>query len=107
FLFAVTWGTISGWWSLGCLGLGVLYAWLMYRQPVSLTKSFRYGLFALRAVVVFIIALLLLAPLIKTVSYKPEKPLVLILQDNSQSVKLFGSNQPSVDKGLQDVSKTL
>src|ERR1700740_3568732 len=93
FLFAVTWGAISGWWSLGCLALGVLYAWLLYRQPVSLSKGFRYGLFALRALVVAIIALLLLAPLIKTVSYKPEKPLVLILQDNSQSVKLFSPTQ--------------
>jgi hypothetical protein len=93
FLFAVTWGAISGWWSLGCLALGVLYAWLMYRQPVTLSKGFRYGLFAMRAVVVFIIALLLLAPLIKTVSYKPQKPVVLILQDNSQSVKLFSPTQ--------------
>lgn len=89
FLFAVTWGAISGWWSLGCLALGVLYAWLMYRQPVDLSKGFRNALFALRAAVVFIIALLLLAPLVKTISYKAQKPLILILQDNSQSVKLF------------------
>jgi hypothetical protein len=95
FLFAVTWGAISGWWSLGCLALGLLYAWFMYRHPVNLTKASRYGLFALRALAVFIISLLLLAPLIKTVSYKPEKPLVLILQDNSQSVKLF---QPKSSK---------
>lgn len=95
FLFAVTWGAISGWWSLGCLALGLLYAWLMYRQPVNLSKGFLYGLFALRALVVFIISLLLLAPLIKTISYKPEKPLVLILQDNSQSVKLFAPGPAS------------
>jgi hypothetical protein len=109
FLFAVTWGAISGWWSLGCLALGVLYAWLMYRQPVSLSNGFRYGLFALRAVVVFIISLLLLAPLIKTVSYKPEKPLVLILQDNSQSVKLFSltPNPSPVERGLKEISQKL
>lgn len=110
FLFAVTWGAISGWWSLGCLALGLLYAWLLYRQPVNLTKAFRYGLFSLRALAVFIIALLLLAPLIKTVSYKPEKPLVLILQDNSQSVKLFQPKSPkslSLREDLDGMAKSL
>lgn len=110
FLFAVTWGVISGWWSLGCLALGLLYAWLLYRQPVNLTKGFRYVLFALRAVAVFITSLLLLAPLVKAVSYKPEKPLVLILQDNSQSVKLFqpkSSHPPSIGKDLGEVAKSL
>ncbi|MFI5158881.1 MAG: hypothetical protein ACHQF4_08440 [Sphingobacteriales bacterium] len=89
FLFSITWGAVSGWWALACLLLGCLYAWLMYRQPVALSKQFRYILFALRALAVFIISLLLLAPLVKSVSYQSQKPLVLILQDNSESIKLF------------------
>ena len=91
FLFSITWGAVSGWWAPGCLLLGFLYAWLMYRQPVNLSNKFRYILFAIRALAVFIISLLLLAPLVKSISYKPEKPLVLILQDNSESIKLFPS----------------
>jgi len=89
FLFSITWGTVSGWWAPACLLLGVLYAWLLYRQPVGLSDKFRYLLFAGRAIVVTIIALLLVSPLIKSVSYNPQKPLVLVLQDNSQSIKMF------------------
>jgi hypothetical protein len=89
FLFSITWGAVSGWWALACLALGLLYAWLLYRQPVSLNNAFRYGLFALRALVITIIAFLLLGPLIKSVTQQPQKPLVLILQDNSESIKLF------------------
>ena len=69
--------------------LGLLYAWLLYRQPVNLTNKFRYWLFAIRAIVVTFIALILLSPLIKSVNYNPQKPLVLVLQDNSQSIKMF------------------
>ncbi|MBS1531405.1 MAG: hypothetical protein JSU01_13950 [Bacteroidetes bacterium] len=88
-LFSVTWGTVSGWWTPVCLLLGLLYAWLMYRQPVGLDKRVRYALFAARSIVVFILAFLLISPLVKSTSYAPQKPLVLIAQDNSQSVNTF------------------
>jgi hypothetical protein len=90
-MFSLTWGSVSGWWVPVCLLLGILYAWLLYRQPVSLGKNFRLGLAAIRAVVVFIIALLLVSPLVKTVKYSPQKPLVLIAQDNSSSINTFKS----------------
>ncbi len=108
FLFSITWGAVSGWWALACLLLGVLYAWLMYRQPINLTNNFRYVLSAVRALAVTVIALLLLAPMLKSVSYKPEKPLVLILQDNSESVKLFtpkGSQAYNVSNLTGDLDK--
>ncbi|MDB5091329.1 MAG: hypothetical protein JWR09_5323 [Mucilaginibacter sp.] len=89
FLFSITWGTVSGWWVPACLLLGLLYAWIFYRQPVNLSNKFRYGLFAVRAIAVTVIALLLVSPLVKSVSYNPQKPLVLVLQDNSQSIKKF------------------
>jgi len=96
FLFSITWGTVSGWWVPACLILGLLYAWLLYKQPVNLSKTFRYWLFAFRALVVTIIALILLSPLFKSVSHNPQKPLVLILQDNSQSIDLFKKAPPSI-----------
>ena len=107
-LFSVTWGTVSGWWTPVCLLLGLLYAWLMYRQPVSLGKTARYGLFAARAIAVFILSFLLLAPLVRSVAYNPQKPLVLIAQDNSESVKLFGltpSPSPKESDFIEGLSK--
>ncbi|MEO8887266.1 MAG: hypothetical protein ABI367_14465 [Mucilaginibacter sp.] len=88
-LFSITWGAVSGWWVPVCVLLGLLYAWLLYRQPVSLGPKVRYALFAARVLVVAIIAFLLISPLIRSVNYKPEKPLVLIAQDNSQSINTF------------------
>jgi hypothetical protein len=110
FLFSITWGGISGWWALACLLLGCLYAWLMYRQPVDLSKQFRYILFVCRAFVVFIISLLLLAPLVKSFSYQSQKPLVLVLQDNSESIKLFptpNTNPADLITGLTKVKSSL
>jgi hypothetical protein len=88
-MFSITWGTVSGWWVPVCIVLGLLYAWILYRQPVSLGNKFRYWLFAIRVIVVSIIALILLSPLVKSVSHNPQKPLVLILEDNSQSIEIF------------------
>ena len=89
FLFSITWGTVSGWWVPVCIVLGLLYAWLLYRQPLSLDNKFRFWLFAVRAIAVTVIALILLSPLVKSVNYNPQKPLVLILEDNSQSIEMF------------------
>lgn len=89
-LFSITWGPVSGWWVPVCLLLGLLYAWFMYRQPSGLERRISYLLFAVRAICVFLMAFLLISPLIRSVSYDQQKPLVLIAQDNSQSIKLFG-----------------
>src|SRR6185503_11690873 len=89
FLFSMTWGAVSGWWAPACLVLGLLYAWLLYRQPVNLHQNYRYLLFTARAIVVAVVAFLLLSPLVKSVTFNSQKPLVLVLQDNSQSIKMF------------------
>jgi len=89
---SVTWGSVSGWWVPACVVLGLLYAWFMYRQPVQLRQSIRYVLFTFRALVAAVLALLLVSPLIRTISYQPQKPLILIAQDNSESIRLFGKN---------------
>ncbi|WP_259070533.1 hypothetical protein HDF24_10550 [Mucilaginibacter sp. X4EP1] len=105
FLFSITWGTVSGWWVPACLVLGLSYAWLLYRQPVNLDNKFRYLLFTVRAVVVTFIALILLSPLIKSVNYNPQKPLVLVLQDNSESIKMFApASSTEIDQVVDDLS---
>lgn len=88
-MFSLTWGSVSGWWLPAGFLLGLAYAWLMYRKPVDLGKNLHYLLAALRAVTVFFITVLLISPLVKTVKYEPQKPLVLIAQDNSSSVNTF------------------
>ncbi|MEB0260598.1 MULTISPECIES: hypothetical protein [unclassified Mucilaginibacter] len=88
---SLTWGSVSGLWVPACLVLGLLYAWLLYRKPVQLVKGIRYALFAFRVLVVSFLALLLVSPLVRSSSYLPQKPVVLIAQDNSESIKLFGA----------------
>jgi hypothetical protein len=104
-LFSITWGSVSGWWLPACLLLGLLYAWLLYRQPVNLGQKVRYALFAARALVVAFIAFLLISPLIQSVNYKPEKPLVIIAQDNSQSINTFKTKGFDAPKLITDLSK--
>jgi len=104
-LLSVTWGSVSGWWTPVCLLLGLLYAWLMYRQPVNVGKSIRYGLFALRAIAVFILSFLLIAPLVRSVAYNPQKPVVLIAQDNSQSINNFKPAGFNSQQFVADLSK--
>ncbi|MEN0056638.1 MAG: hypothetical protein AAGC65_23370 [Mucilaginibacter sp.] len=104
-MFSITWGSVSGWWVPVCLILGILYAWLLYRQPVNLGKYFRLGLACIRALVVFLIALLLVSPLVKSVKYSPQKPLVLITQDNSLSVNTFKAPGFNADKFVGDLAK--
>lgn len=99
---SVTWGSFSAWWVPACLLLGLLYAWLMYRNPVQLAKLPRNILFGARAVVVTLLALLLVSPLIKSISYQPQKPVVLIAQDNSESIK--GSTAPSKSPPVRETS---
>ncbi len=106
-LFSITWGSISGWWTPVCLLLGLLYAGLLYRQPSGLEKKLGSLLFATRAIAVAVIAFLLIAPLTRNITYDQQKPLVLVAQDNSQSVKLFGHNDeasPRLSPANREVS---
>ncbi|WP_462264849.1 vWA domain-containing protein [Mucilaginibacter sp.] len=89
FLFSITWGAASGWWSLLCVLAGALYAWLLYRNPLQLSRPYRTALAMARAVTVSLIGLLLVGPMVKTTAYRPQKPLILIAQDNSASIHLF------------------
>jgi hypothetical protein len=77
------------WFIIACLALGLVYAWLLYRKstdfkenPVWLIRV----LFLSRFTVVSIIAFLLLSPLLKFITREVEKPIVVILQDNTESL---------------------
>ncbi|KQN38556.1 hypothetical protein ASE92_03765 [Pedobacter sp. Leaf41] len=89
---------------IGCLGLGILYAWLLYRSNKNLDKKLKYGLTAVRIIAVAAIAWLLFAPLIKTLNYHLDKPVIIIGQDNSLSVgqvKVAGFDQKLYEQNLK------
>lgn len=95
---------------LAFLLVGILFAWLLYGKTLHLNKWLRYGLAAARVVTVTLIGFLLCSPLIRSVSYKPEKPMILIGQDNSLSVgniKPTNFNQTQYEKDLQSLVQEL
>ena len=70
-----------------CLVLGAGYAFLLYSSRYSWTKSLNRFLFILRTVLVMSLMLLLLGPILKNTENIFEKPSLVILVDNSKSVK--------------------
>lgn len=71
---------------LVCLFIGGFLAWLLYGKTAQLDKTLRVILFSVRTLVIAVIGSMLFAPLISTVSYKPEKAIIVVAQDNSLSV---------------------
>lgn len=95
---------------LASLLVGLLFAWLLYAKTLHLNKWLRYGLAAVRVLAISLIGFLLCAPLIRSISYKPEKPIIIIGQDNSLSVgniKPADFNQQQYQEQLQDLAKEL
>ncbi len=82
---------LPAWWIIICFFAGLLYAYLLYRRDTTFDGIhvwLKRVLFALRTLAVFILAILLLSPLIKTYSREKEKPVIVIAQDNSESIVL-------------------
>jgi hypothetical protein len=77
------------WFILICLLTGLLYAWLLYRKDKSFIESRKWLarlLFGLRFSVVSLLVFLLFSPLLRFVTRTVEKPVIVILQDNSASL---------------------
>lgn len=89
-LFQLQFETVTYFWLLASLLVGIAYAFLLYSNSSESVRSIRNYLFAVRALFVAVIVFLLFAPPIKTVSYTKEKPIVIIAQDNSASINIAG-----------------
>jgi hypothetical protein len=79
------------WLSLACIIMGAVYAGALYfKDRFNRTYGSRLAglLAAMRFGVVTLIAFFLLKPLIKTIQREVEKPIIIIAQDNSQSLSL-------------------
>ena len=71
-----------------CVLLGLSYALFLYfRQQKVLNKKLFYFLTFLRFVFITLLTFLILDPVIKSSTKIFEKPIIVILQDASQSIK--------------------
>ncbi len=82
------------WFIFFCLLLGVVYSFILYRKGNKLGEIniwlIRF-MFLLRFVVVSFLSFLLLSPFIKTIDRLVEKPIIIIAQDNTESIA-FGKD---------------
>lgn len=79
------------WFSLFCVLLGAVYAFILYRKEDKLKEAKGWVvklMAATRFLLVSILAFLLLSPFVKTLFNKIEKPVIIIAQDNSSSILL-------------------
>ncbi len=109
-LFSILFTDISAWWLIACLILAISYAFLLYRKAVIENKKLTYVLFGLRSLLVFLICILLLGPLLKLISRRLEKPVIIIAQDNSTSLKIAeprNFDRKNYENRLQALQKQL
>lgn len=88
FVCAILFNQFSAWWIIACLFVGFSYALLFYKNNLKQKNSLFYILFALRALLISFLCFLLLSPLIQFQQKRIEKPLIIIAQDNSASIKI-------------------
>ncbi|MFA6923819.1 MAG: hypothetical protein WC223_06135 [Bacteroidales bacterium] len=77
------------WYIFICLAVGAVYAYTLYRKDKHLEEFPQWQknlLASFRFITVALIAFLLLNPLIKTIFRNIEKPIVVVAQDNSESI---------------------
>jgi hypothetical protein len=87
-----------------CVVLAGGIAYLLYRGKHPWSKRWNYGLTAMRFTLIFCILFLLLGPIVKHVNNIFEKPLFIILYDNSASVK-EATDAASLNKLQSDLNR--
>ncbi len=99
------------WYLLFCFLLAGVYAWLLYGRDVRFRETaprLHWWLGLLRFLSVAAIALLLLEPLVRTVSAEVKKPIVVVAQDVSESIALaLAGDTARLRTALQELSQTL
>jgi len=77
------------WFIIFCLLVALLYCFLLYKKDKTFANQpnwIKYLLYSFRFLSIFFISFLLLSPLIKNVIRNVEKPIIIVAQDNSQSL---------------------
>src|SRR5258706_9688623 len=94
---------------LACLALGAGYAWLLYRAKATWGRRANQFLFVLRAVLVFLLAFLLIGPVLKLTHNFIEKPALVFLVDNSLSIKetTSAAQREKIEQEINRVKKSM
>ena len=100
------------WFFIFCLLAGAAYAGILYYGEIranreNTNKRLLYTLTALRFLSVSIIAFLLLSPFIKISKDEVRKPVIVLLQDNSQSIGQHLKDTSSYSRQLAELSEAL
>jgi len=77
------------WMLVFCPLAGFIYAWILYRKETTFSGTGKWVtilMASLRFLAVTVLSVLLLSPLIKTLFTQIERPLIIFLQDQSQSI---------------------
>jgi hypothetical protein len=85
-----------------CLVIAIGYAFLLYKSKHPWSGTLNKILFGGRTVLVFLLAFLLLGPIIRQINNLYENPVFIILQDNSVSVK-----ETTDSTALKNLSRSL
>lgn len=83
---------ISIWWLIPWLGISIFLSFYLYKNEAwffELNKKWQYTLKGLRAAGLFLLGVLLIGILFEAVSYRIEKPLFIMMIDNSSSMKNY------------------
>lgn len=92
-----------------CLAVAIVGAWFLYRGKHAWGQWTNRLLFLFRTTLLFFISMLLLGPIIKLIQNTNEKPEVVFLVDNSQSVRevLDSTQTNQLLKQLDQTKETL
>lgn len=100
------------WYILFCVLLGLAYAYILYSRDRNFREQsplLNRGLAALRFLAVSLIALLLLSPLLKHIVRDVKKPVIILAQDESESVAMgwSGSDSTAYREAVQRLIREL
>jgi hypothetical protein len=92
-----------------CVAIGIGYAWLLYKTKQTWGRSTNRILFFVRALAVALAAFLLIGPILKLTTNQYEKPGIVFLVDNSQSIDevLGPEKKKQLDDNLSAQSQAL
>lgn len=96
----------SPWFVLLCVLVGVAYAVFMYQKKYSFTQNQRIGLALVRGLLVSTLCFLLLNPLFKRETLRTIPPTVVIVLDDSRSIKKGKSDKIISKVGVLSESLT-
>ena len=92
-----------------CILVGLGFAFLLYRGKHPWSSVWNRILFGIRTVLAFLLAFLLLGPIVKQIDNIFEKPFFIVLHDNSISVKeaVDSATLKNVSTNLGEIATTL